>query len=556
MKQSSHVSRKKNNNQLAIGLLPPKVLSHIMFLGVQSDQRAWRWEPRNIGSQQIASHVCRHWRDVALNTQNLWTFIHVGASIPNEHTALYLARAGPTELLDVAIDLSSPSPLYDPTDRENHDRIFNSSQGDSEKLSKNLKGILELFTTHGAEPSRWRSLLVRTEELGGQELSSLIECIGQHPVPNLQRLYLGHYRTTFTRMLIGDKIGYLTCNITDDARTFIESLSSSLLCLELELSCVYSYTFGSTCAFAKLKTLTIVSYKLGHFQLREIFSASPQLESLCLSDDDEPRSTRNVNRPTLATDPEIFPLASPRIAAPSLRSLSIHTEHRPARARQILAAIEATKLHSFSLKCTPKHLDEPHTLSLVAYIIGKPEDPTNTSSSGRPIFPSLQSLDISLFGCTKQQTQDLVSSFPELTRLVVGKQQLAWLGETFFLKLPRLETLGVLGLPARAKAVTDFLSHRAFASNPIKEVEARASRLTLSSKTQHKRRGLIPGLLSAAPTYEYYQCEDDTITSDLQSLERRSALTVTMLHPCPPVTILLDMLNSSDNLKRPHPNIG
>ncbi|KDN47792.1 hypothetical protein RSAG8_03212, partial [Rhizoctonia solani AG-8 WAC10335] len=482
--------RKRGNSKLEIDRLPPKVLSRIMLIGVQSDQRVWRWGPRSIGSQQIASHVCRHWRNIALNTPSLWTFVHTGPTIPSDHTALYLSRAGSIDPLDIALDLSSPFHIYDPADSENHDRVLFDKQGDSCDLSKNLSGILNLLNTHGAEASRWRSLLVRTEELGGRELSSLIECIGQHPVPNLQRLHLGHYRTTFTRMLLDDDIDYSTGQISEGTRAFLESLSSNLLCLELKIS--YPYTFGSTWAFTKLKTLTIVSYKLGYFHLADLLLANPQLEYLCL------------NRP---------------IVAPSLRSLSIHTPNRADRARQIIAAIEATGLHTFALKCAPKR---PEGLrSLVAYIIAGRGPADHTGSGGRPIFPSLQSLDLSRFLCTREQTKDLVSSFPELTRLVVREQQLLWLNETP-LKLSRLKTLGVLGSPARAAAVMNSPSHRGFASSPIKDVEAKGGRLKLST-AQHKIFGLVLSRSFVAPEYEYYRYEDDIMVGDLQSLETRSA---------------------------------
>ncbi|CAE6450563.1 unnamed protein product [Rhizoctonia solani] len=513
--------RKQSNGKLMINRLPSEVLSRIMFIGVHSDQRVWRWGPRKMGSQQIASHVCSRWRDVAIHTPELWTFIHIGSTIPSDHSAIYLSRAGSIDLLDVAIDLSSPFGIYDPADPEQHDQVLFFKQGDSRELFQELSGILNLLTAHGAETSRWRSLLIRTEELGGQELSSLIECFGQCSVPNLQRLYLGHYRTTFGRMLLDDDIDHSTGQISEGARTFFESLSSNLLCLELELS--FPYIFESTWTFTKLKTLTIVSYKLGYFQLATLLLNNPQLEHLCLSDDDEPRSIVRSQ-----TGSDRFPLADQRIFAPSLRSLSIHTKNRAIRARQILAAIEAAGLHSFALKCIPK--DPKHIQSLVTYITLGPDDHTESPGlGGSSIFPSLQCLDISHFACTRNQTSDLVSAFPELTHLVVGEQQLLWLGETPS-KIPEDQTLGVLGLTGRAKAAMDFLSRRAPASNPIKEVKAKGGRLKLSV-TRHKKLGLALSCLFDSPAYEHYQCDEDVTIGDLQSLERRSASSHTLFPP-------------------------
>ncbi|KAJ7760560.1 hypothetical protein B0H16DRAFT_1532699 [Mycena metata] len=62
--ESIRALRSRRNDLSSIGRLPPEMLSKI-FLFVQSNTLSWIEE---------VSHICRHWRAVALNCPNLWCF--------------------------------------------------------------------------------------------------------------------------------------------------------------------------------------------------------------------------------------------------------------------------------------------------------------------------------------------------------------------------------------------------------------------------------------------------------------------------------------------------
>ncbi|CAE6427223.1 unnamed protein product [Rhizoctonia solani] len=501
------LERKKKNDELIVNRLPHEVLSRIMLIGVESDHIIWRWGSRNIQSQQNASHVCSHWRAVAISAPLLWTFIHITSSVPSEYVALYLTRAGSTALLEIAIDLLSAIDAH----KYNMDQ---SGVNVDQKYAHTLFGvffdILGTLGTQGAQTIRWRSLLVRINQLYAPVLPYLISGLATSPVPNLQQLRFDYHGDAHW-----DGFRQFGVERSEGWNSEGTSLSSSLHCLELVLP--YSYEFGSTWVFTKLKELTIISSYLNPSGLSNLLLSNLQLESLCLGDGNSSRFDR-------------IPLVNPELRSgrctemPSLRSLSIHTYNDASWALRILTVIRATGLRRLSLKYAVEDYEDVQ--NLVTYIQTGFDltNPMIGSVSGhQSIYPSAQSLDISYFMCHKVQWVMLVSSFPELTHLVVREQQFILMNESLWL-FPQLEYLGVMDLPVHAEVLLNYLPRRVDACGlPIKEVKAQGGRLRLRA-SQPDPLGLAEHHPSVPPAYEYYyQYDEDTTMGDLQSLERQSA---------------------------------
>ena len=96
------------NALASISLLPPEVLSRIFhFLSLKEPSRVFS-RPRALG-WILATHVCRHWRQVAIGDSSLWAEIS-GVPANRELVSEMLARARNTPL-DIIIDLDGvPDP--------------------------------------------------------------------------------------------------------------------------------------------------------------------------------------------------------------------------------------------------------------------------------------------------------------------------------------------------------------------------------------------------------------------------------------------------------------
>ncbi|KAH7326871.1 hypothetical protein B0J17DRAFT_680959 [Rhizoctonia solani] len=468
------VKQERKNNKLAVHRLSAEVLSRIMLIGVESDRRVRCWGSRKVGSQQIASHVCRYWRIVATNTPMLWTFVHIASIVPSYRDVLYLIRAGPTAPLDIAIDLTS----------NNMKLIL-------------LSGMMRAITSQGAQTTRWRSLLVCIDKKSSAILSGLLEWLGQNPVPSLQRLYFDFGCNKDSSGSHWPSAATTSPNdiISANARAYLMSLSSNLLCYELALPS--AYTFGLTRdMFTNLRELTIISHKIMPNELSDLLLSNPQLEYLCLSTADD----RIPRRPFHSlTQPDTSTIR--RTVAPSLCSLFIGSDNDVNWALRVLMTIEATGLQDFALKCDTCNSEDLRRV--VTYITTGVRPSYSMGTNACPIFPSLQSLDLSRFTCDRDQFINLVSSYPELPHIALKGKQIQWLNEASSI-FHQLESLGVLGIPAYADSVKKFISRQEAAGHPIKE----APRLMLNSPF-------------APPGYMYSKYEYDVI-GDLQNLRGRS----------------------------------
>ncbi|CAE7176554.1 unnamed protein product [Rhizoctonia solani] len=319
--------RKRTNNQLILNRLPPEVLSHIFFIGTQYDRQVWRWESRNIWSQHIASHVCSHWREVAIGTSSLWTFIHI-LGPPSEYTALHITRAGDA-LVDILIDMFALVPYpnfpYDPL-----------------RSVRPTAETLRFLTTHGAGPCRWRSFLVRFPE--SDLLPVFISFLNRTASISLQLLrfecanWMLHNQNSNNEAVLGDNTEG-TRHHHDKYRTLLGSSLPALREVELvSISAPYVYTPQPIAALPALRTLSIAPSSPYSVDLTNLLLANPQLESLYLQGGyyygDEPRSNRpdrDLIRPVIM---------------PSLRSLSVNALDNAQWVMHMLSTIKAPKLNS------------------------------------------------------------------------------------------------------------------------------------------------------------------------------------------------------------------
>ena len=159
--------------------LPVELLAHVFLLGYDNGIDPHRpfkrreLEPDN-NWEVVVSHVCNHWRNIALSIPQLWTNIRLRKLNHLERGRLYVERSRKAPL-DILVDTVAA------------DEYAEAEPG-------SLLGIKEFdaaFKVAIEHTERWRSLIVKVCDLPckGRARANLRDC---PPIPKLQTLQLWH----------------------------------------------------------------------------------------------------------------------------------------------------------------------------------------------------------------------------------------------------------------------------------------------------------------------------------------------------------------------------
>lgn len=181
-----------SRRQTAIHSLPVELLMRIFVLGAGFDdpyadspfllkpEQAYIPMPSS-NFQVVVSHVCQHWRQVALRAPHLWTTLHFREKPHIERAKEYLTRCtrSTTFFLDI---------LFDSVSEEDH----------TPGVTLYKSEVRTIFQTIIPHVKRWRSfhLKICDNDCKGLARQFLSTC---GPAPNLETLQLYHfedYRTT------------------------------------------------------------------------------------------------------------------------------------------------------------------------------------------------------------------------------------------------------------------------------------------------------------------------------------------------------------------------
>lgn len=178
--------------QTGIHSLPVELLTRIFVLGAGFDypyadspfllkpEQAYAPAPSS-NFQLVVSHVCQHWRQVALRTPSLWTTLHFREKSHVDRAKAYLARCtrSTSYLLDILFDSVAEEDYFPGVTL----------------YKEEVRSIFQIITPH---VKRWRSfhLKICDNDCKGLARQFLSTC---GPAPNLETLQLYHfedYRTT------------------------------------------------------------------------------------------------------------------------------------------------------------------------------------------------------------------------------------------------------------------------------------------------------------------------------------------------------------------------
>ncbi|KAJ7643939.1 hypothetical protein FB45DRAFT_1114428 [Roridomyces roridus] len=162
--------------------LPVELLSRVFVLGAEEQHTDSPFLLRpdedtvlatSADFQLLVSHVCRHWRHVALHISCLWTCLHFREPAHIERAEAFLSRTTTNHSLDILVDTVSPD-----------DHIPGVTL-----CREEMRTIFALITPH---VGRWRAfhLKVRSDECKLIARENLSSC---GPAPRLETLQLYHF---------------------------------------------------------------------------------------------------------------------------------------------------------------------------------------------------------------------------------------------------------------------------------------------------------------------------------------------------------------------------
>ncbi|KAJ1302943.1 hypothetical protein OPQ81_003238 [Rhizoctonia solani] len=278
------------------------------------------WNP--FVCQTVIPAVCNHWRKVALDTIALWTKITLSDPAPWRFSELCLARAGPTALLDINVDMGEG--FWDATEN-----------GTLEELAERAENAFAFILKHGGLPSRWRTFSMVTDVFHAQ--LAAMKFLAKSRFPSLVLLEM-----RFTGPYEFDDEDELELGKAIHSRPKLLFKESPPLLHTTSLEGIpVSYLFGhpSHPQFVGLRHLELRFEGLYPqlADLNKMLAANPNLETLKLDSDttDEPVK---VDRKKL-----------PKVQLPKLQSLSFVSVASTIWTLQTITMLDVPNLTSFEL---------------------------------------------------------------------------------------------------------------------------------------------------------------------------------------------------------------
>ncbi|KAF8604075.1 hypothetical protein BDV93DRAFT_522884 [Ceratobasidium sp. AG-I] len=445
---SQHNSDQADNAKQPINSLPSELLSRIFAVG-DEEQRSERLKnTRYSGLQDIAIQVCRHWRNVAIDSPALWTYIHISKapSLGGKHVLLYLARSGPTTPLVIDIEMRT--------------RYLHSlADVTLEKEVNSAREILDFLVSHGATTDRWSALFFCAKT--SSVLFEVVSFLNAKSAPALQLLSLWwkSWMAFDSDAQEHDSLSRPALSVWD--RTIFSSQVPQLRSLDLNMLPIFYEVNHSPPLITSLTHLKLIAslnpYPLP--KLHALLSSNLQLQSLTLS-----------AGLTGRFDSE---LTTSRIHLPFLRSFSLDFKSCWRWAWGIIDMIDAPTVEHLHLALS---LDSEMIVELVNRMTtGVSKDRFASISQAlfdgqsipyRSIYPLLRHLVIESNSAIPDMFKPLLAIFPTITRVSLPDLALPLLAAAPWV-LPNLEYIST-EMPS---VLSSVLHSRARAGFFVKKIE-------------------------------------------------------------------------------------
>ncbi|CAE6491244.1 unnamed protein product [Rhizoctonia solani] len=385
----SNLPPKPDSRLARINRLPPKILSVIFILC----QRIWQ-----ICTNQLESHigrsyecqlalsaVCRSWREIALDTTTLWTYIKLTRPTSSPLSELFLSRSGNVEPLN--IDLRMIGSFW--------------QTGGHLHAGNSAVQILNFLTPLGAPPSRWNSLHLEADII--ETLYSSYLLFQQASFPSLRSSRLIYSGSSEPATDLGREIQ----ETVRKAPLKFGETPTQLRDLKLH-GLLIPYLLGES-THSQLRTLEYLELKFAGGFL-ELLDCDHLPAAILLSG-------HNVNFSDMAA------LGQPRVLYPSLKSLSILNVSCAVWVLNHLLTLDAPQVTRFELTIALAHwyrMDNNISQEqLISYIATS--NLLHATTVPKPLFPSLLHLTYSnaIIFASERDLKTLLSAYPQLISLSI-----------------------------------------------------------------------------------------------------------------------------------------
>ncbi|CAE6531945.1 unnamed protein product [Rhizoctonia solani] len=376
--------------QVGVNRLPPEILSRVFVICDHT------WDPldggwKAFGCQTVLPAVCNYWRQVALDTTALWTKVTLLDRPPWHFSRVCLARAGPTALLDIDLDMEE-------------DFWADTENGTLDELAERAEDALDFIVTHGGVPSRWRSFSMTTDVFLAQ--LAAMKLFGKSSFPSLVSIEM---RFTGPYEFDDEDAFTLGEHIELPPKLLFKEPPPQLRSIKLQ-GVPGSYLFGHP-AHPQFIALTHLELR---FEVRyhsltdfnKLLAANPGLESIFLELGDADRGVK-VEKERL-----------PKVDLPKLHTLSCVDVASPLWALHVIMMLDAPNIISFELtlgiSSYQRHREQVGIQKLLDHIIGDQSLP-----NPEPRFPSLRSLTLAseMQLGSEHIIATVLAAYPQLTDL-------------------------------------------------------------------------------------------------------------------------------------------
>ncbi|CAE6437043.1 unnamed protein product [Rhizoctonia solani] len=390
----------------SINELPVEVLSRIFILGekMQRGPRALRLP--YVGFQDLVVQVCRHWREVAISTPELWTYIFISHPPPHLNADLYISRSG---CLPLDIDLDMKSSFIQPI------HPFR----ESEQAERALE-TLDFIEKAGGRRDRWGSLIIFSKALFA--IITIYSFFTRTPTPVLRFVSI-KWKSFSDIAQDQEQIGIEKFGLSKPTLAHgperprlshieLNGLPKHFM-FDNRLPLVSNLTrFTFVCS----ETMSLPL----HHEFSMVLSASPQLEHLSVDLRDALYDIEEIELEPAA-------IAPIQVRLPFLRSFLLDTSHLYQWSLHLLQLVDAPGVEYLNLNTEGDSL-HPIPVELYEYLAkGRinnvlqcyvPLDDISPDSG--PIFPRLGHLNIERMSHSVNNISLIFTTFPMVTHVTIG----------------------------------------------------------------------------------------------------------------------------------------
>ena len=402
-----------------IHALPVELLSRVFMLG-QPDGTPYPEFPPDFSQtfEVLVSHVCRHWRQVALDTPSLWTTIHLRLKCHMDRSRIYLSRKK-HKLIDILVDTCA---------EDEYEEGYNLFTPEFMAVFSPLMPIV----------NAWRSFALKVRhkdcKIGARDVLS--SC---GSAPNLEYLQLWHIENWESAERLFTQIGPPPVVIFNKELPKLQHLS--LIGVNVPWTQVNFLEDLTTIEFA----LHSVDVRIPYEVWANMLKTSPRLEKLSLY--------------YSGPKPGDFPWPNEVIALPGMKELSLTDLDAPYLC-DILRYLHMPQLTSLRLELPAQEPGQTFTELIDDLITPKRPTPAlapaptatgaqkQPATPAGPMFPRLATLAVHALECTPADFRRLLEAVPTVTRLELG---CARLDDAFVEELLRVSTPAEVGAADKGK---------------------------------------------------------------------------------------------------------